>query len=135
MKRKIKGGQSVIALVAAFVLGCASSPDFCVCETKLHMKEETAKRPLSPSCRQSKLSFKLGMARYSMCEHSLGETLDILQDIDFQLIVTVQKIDEFSFSVVQSVVSGSGLSLIFLINVYEIVRISFNIMFCKTICS
>lgn len=82
MKRKIKGGQYVIALVAAFVLGCASSHDFCGSETKTHVKAEATKRPISPSCRQSKLSFKLGMARYSMCEHSLDETLDILQDID-----------------------------------------------------
>lgn len=39
-------------------------------------------RPVSPSCRESKMPFKLGVARFTMHAHSLDRSLEILQDID-----------------------------------------------------
>jgi len=53
--------------VAFWTVGCVSTPE---------------RRPVSPSCRQSKMPYKLGVARYTMCERSLDEALDVLQDID-----------------------------------------------------
>jgi len=71
----MKKNLFVGATVAALVVGCASAPDACT-------KAVATRRPASPSCRQSKMPFKLGVARYSMCERSLDEALDILQNID-----------------------------------------------------
>ena len=74
------------AAVAASVIGCATV------EEKAEVKQEVKQaavpaakpvtRPVSPSCRESKMPFKLGVARYTMHAHTLDRALEILQNID-----------------------------------------------------
>ena len=62
------------AAVAASVIGYATV------EEKAEVKP--VMRPVSPSCRESKMPFKLGVARYTMHAHTLDRALEILQNID-----------------------------------------------------
>ncbi|MBR4939316.1 MAG: DUF1080 domain-containing protein [Kiritimatiellae bacterium] len=39
-------------------------------------------RPVSPSCRESKMPFKLGVARYTLCKKNFDQALEMLQDMD-----------------------------------------------------
>lgn len=39
-------------------------------------------RPASPSCRESKLPYKLGIARYTMHKQTFDQALEMLQDMD-----------------------------------------------------
>ena len=39
-------------------------------------------RPASPSCRESKLPYKLGIARYTMHRQTFDKALEMLQDMD-----------------------------------------------------
>jgi len=73
----MKRQMVVAAALTCLAVGCVSSPEHDACR-----RTETARRPASPSCRQSKLPFKLGVARYTMYRRSLDEALDILQNID-----------------------------------------------------
>ena len=73
------------AAIAAIAVGCASTPDNCACKACACDKAKAvqpAKRPASPSCRASKLPYKLGIARYTMCKRSLDEALAIMENID-----------------------------------------------------
>ena len=72
------------AAVAAAAAGCCST-----CETKCEKKCEAKceskcapARPLSPSCRTSKMPYKLGVARYTLHKQKLDRALEMLQDMD-----------------------------------------------------
>ena len=62
------------AAAAAVVAGCTSCGD-CRCSRE-------AKRPPSPSCRASKLPYRLGVARYTFCRKTFDRALEMMQDMD-----------------------------------------------------
>lgn len=63
----------LVVAAMAVMAGCTS--DDCV-------KTVAMRRPDSPSCRMSKLPYKIGIARYTMCARTLDEALAILHNID-----------------------------------------------------
>ena len=46
------------------------------------MAPDAGARPASPSCRESKMPYKLGIARYTMHKHTFDKALEMLQDMD-----------------------------------------------------
>ena len=79
----------IAAVAAAAVVGCATCGDSCAkkCEKKCESKCEQGcakapTRPLSPSCRTSKLPYKLGVARYTLHKQKFDRALEMLQDMD-----------------------------------------------------
>ena len=54
---------------------CASGGQECGCA-------KAPARPLSPSCRTSKLPYKLGVARYTLHKQTFDRALEMLQDMD-----------------------------------------------------
>ena len=75
-------GTTIAACVAVgFLSGCVSAPETCA----------NAKRPVSPSCRASKMPFKLGVARYTMHAVTLDRALEILQNIDCHYLGFMEK--------------------------------------------
>jgi len=73
--------NKLFLITLAGLVGCASCP------------EQTAKpaREASPSCRVSKLPFKLGCARFTMHRHDFKHTLEILQDTDVHYLGLIDK--------------------------------------------
>ena len=51
----------------------------CKCAASLPAKKA---RPVSPSCKVSKMPFKLGVARYTLCKKNFDQALEMLQDMD-----------------------------------------------------
>lgn len=70
----------VAAAVAVAVAGCTT----CECGKR-------AARPVSPSCRESKMPFKLGVARYTMHAVPLERALEIQQNIDCHYMGFMEK--------------------------------------------
>ncbi len=74
-------------IMASLALGC-TAPDGarpCACEScgcRTTAPAVRAKRPVSPSCRESKMPFKLGVARYTMSRLSLDQALAIMENLD-----------------------------------------------------
>ena len=78
---------SAVAVVA--LAGCTTAEksgsvaqDKCVncnCGGKAAVKKV---RPVSPSCKVSKMPFKLGVARYTLCKKNFDQALEMLQDMD-----------------------------------------------------
>ena len=81
----------VSCALSGLVIGCASAPEVRSCKSCNCAKVAKAKRPASPSCRQSKLPFKLGVARFTMCRRSLDEALAILENIDCHYLGLMSK--------------------------------------------
>ena len=79
MKGTMKGTMVAACAAAGFLFGCVSAP------------ETGAKRPASPSCRESKMPFKLGVARYTMHAVTLDRALEILQNIDCHYLGFMEK--------------------------------------------
>ena len=69
MKKILVG---MVSVAVGLMAGCVSAPETCA----------NAKRPASPSCRASKVPFRLGVARYTMHAHTLERALEIQQNID-----------------------------------------------------
>ena len=69
MKKILVG---MVSVAVGLMSGCVSAPETCA----------NAKRPASPSCKVSKVPFKLGVARYTMCARTLERALEILENID-----------------------------------------------------
>jgi len=67
------------ATLSALLLGCAISPDG---ESGVSKAGRPVRRAPSPSCLASNMPYKIGVARYTMCERTIDEALGILQDID-----------------------------------------------------
>jgi len=67
----------LLSAAAAFAVGCST----CEGDSKCSCAKAAA-RPVSPSCRQSKLPYKLGVARYTMCKKSFDRALEMFQDMD-----------------------------------------------------
>ena len=64
--------------LAASITGCATCDNACKsCEGNT-----SPMRPLSPSCKVSRMPYKLGVARYTMSRQTFDRALEILQDID-----------------------------------------------------
>ena len=73
-------------VLAAAVVGCTTCDDACRgCECA-----KKPARPPSPSCRESTLPYRLGVARYTMHKHAFDRTLEILQDIDCHYLGLVE---------------------------------------------
>ena len=68
----MRGNVVAVCVLSGILAGCASAPEI----------REDAKRPVSPSCRGSRMPFKLGVARYTMHAHPFDRALEILQNID-----------------------------------------------------
>ena len=60
---------------------CDKTCSKCECCAKCGCKKATA-RPASPSCRTSKLPYKLGVARYTLHKQTFDRALEMLQDMD-----------------------------------------------------
>ena len=78
--------KTLIPLVVAAVVGCTTT---CECEKCGCGKREA--RPASPSCRESKMPFKLGVARYTMHAVPLERALEIQQNIDCHYMGFMEK--------------------------------------------
>ena len=72
-----------VALAAA-VVGCATCDKPCEkkCDKACEKKCAPAARPASPSCRSSKLPYKLCVARYTLHKQTFDRALEMLQDMD-----------------------------------------------------
>ena len=73
----------LISAAAAAIAGCSTCDGDCqkTCEKKCACETAPA-RPVSPSCRTSKMPYKLGVARYTMCKRSFDKALEMMQDMD-----------------------------------------------------
>ena len=81
--------------LAASVVGCTTAENAapvankCVdCKCAKTVKKS---RPVSPSCRQSKLPFKLGIARYTLHRKTFDEALEMMQDMDCHYMGFMEK--------------------------------------------
>ena len=89
----------IIALASAVALSGCSTGDAVSCKSGAKCAKAESKcaqcscdkntscckpkkRPVSPSCRENKLPFKLGVARFTMCQRTFDEALEMLQDMD-----------------------------------------------------
>ena len=72
-----------LSAAAAAIAGCSTCDTDCqkTCEKKCACETAPA-RPVSPSCRTSKMPYKLGVARYTMCKRSFDKALEMMQDMD-----------------------------------------------------
>ena len=73
----------LISAAAAAIAGCSTCDGDCqkTCEKKCACETAPA-RPVSPRCRTSKMPYKLGVARYTMCKRSFDKALEMMQDMD-----------------------------------------------------
>ena len=89
--------MTLSAAVAVAMVGCATCEKTCekkcdkVCEKKCDKAKCTcvdcgcakaAARPASPSCRASKMPYRLGVARYTLHKQKFDRALEMLQDMD-----------------------------------------------------
>jgi len=98
MKLYLVPGMVIAALAAGGSTSSDSRASKQCASAPAAAKVEKAKRPASPSCRQSKLPYKLGVARYTMCKRSLDEALDILQNIDCHYLGLMEGTIEYGAS-------------------------------------
>ena len=82
-------------VLAAAAIGCATTenaaPANCKCTDCKCAKAVKKARPVSPSCRQSKLPFKLGIARYTLHRKTFDEALEMMQDMDCHYMGFMEK--------------------------------------------
>ena len=78
--------KMLIPMVAAALAGCATAPEAeksaCACKTCTCAAKPAYEKPDSPSCRVSKMPFKIGIAGYTFCRKSLDETLAAMKRMD-----------------------------------------------------
>ena len=85
--------MTLFAALAAALVGCTTCDKACEkkcdkpcvqkCEcAKCGCRKKAAARPASPSCRVSKLPYKLGVARYTLHKQRFDRALEMLQDMD-----------------------------------------------------
>ena len=79
----MKANLIAIAVAAAVAAGCSTCGTDAACGCgKNDECAKPAAREVSPSCRASKMPYKLGIARFTMCKRSFDKALEMMQDMD-----------------------------------------------------
>ena len=82
-------------VLAAAAIGCATTenaaPANCKCTDCKCAKAVKKPRPVSPSCRASKMPFKLGIARYTLHRKNFDQALEMMQDMDCHYMGFMEK--------------------------------------------